>query len=95
MDVAGLDNRLPEIEAENERLRTRVAALETELVDVQHRTNTAVAQFQERVYWLDRWHVDLNALMRRRGASEFRATLRAVRSVGRAYKRLRRSMGSS
>jgi hypothetical protein len=80
---------------ENERLRERVATLESELVEVQARTNAAVAEWQERAYWLDRWHVDLNALMRRRGAAEFRAMLRAVRSVGRAYKRLRRGSRSS
>jgi hypothetical protein len=82
-------------QAEVERLRARVASLEAELVETLARTNTIVAQTQERVYWLDRWHLDLNSLMRRPGASEFRALLRAVRSVGRAYKRLRRSLRSS
>jgi hypothetical protein len=72
-----------------------VQELESELVEVQARTNAAVAEWQERAYWLDRWHVDLNALMQRPGASEFRALLRAVRSVGRAYKRLKRSSRSS
>ena len=28
-------------------------------------TNAVVAEWQERAYWLDRWHLDLNALMRR------------------------------
>lgn len=83
-----------EMEAENERLRARAAALEAELVEVQARANAAVAQWQERAYWLDRWHVDLNALMKRPGAAEFRALLRAMRSVGRAYKRLKRSLRS-
>ena len=31
-------------------------------------------QAQERTYWLDRWHLDLNALMRRPGAAELRAS---------------------
>jgi hypothetical protein len=91
MDAAGVEHPPAEMETENERLRARVLALEAELVEVQARTNAAVAQWQERAYWLDRWHVDLNALMKRPGASEFRALLRAVRSVGRAYKRLKRS----
>ncbi|HTD58895.1 MAG TPA: hypothetical protein VK672_08370 [Solirubrobacteraceae bacterium] len=82
------------LHAENERLRVCVAALEVELVEVQARTNAAVARWQERAYWLDRWHVDLNALMRRPGASEFRALLRAVRSVGRTYKQLKRNLES-
>src|SRR5262249_31398251 len=70
-----------DVEAENARLRERVRELEAELVDVQERANAAVAHWQERAYWLDRWHIDLNALMRRRGASEFRALVRAARSV--------------
>jgi len=83
------------LEAENERLRQRLAALEAELVEVQTRANAAVAEWQERAYWLDRWHVDLNALMRRPGASEFRAALRAARSVTRFFKRVRRSLQRS
>ncbi|HXA53604.1 MAG TPA: hypothetical protein VNV37_01900 [Solirubrobacteraceae bacterium] len=67
--------------AENERLRARVAALETELVEVQTRTNAAIAKWQEQAYWLDRWHLDLNALMRRPGAMQALDTLRAVRGV--------------
>jgi tetrahydrodipicolinate N-succinyltransferase len=83
-----------ELAAENARLRERLAALESELVEVQARTNAVVAQWQERVYWLDRWHVDLNALMERPGASEFRASLRAVRSVTRLLRRLKRRLSS-
>jgi hypothetical protein len=80
------------LEAENAQLRRRVDDLETELVEVQARANAVVAEWQERAYWLDRWHLDLNALMRKPGASEFRAGLRAVRSVARFFKRLRRSL---
>ncbi|HEV3070389.1 MAG TPA: hypothetical protein VGY76_03065 [Solirubrobacteraceae bacterium] len=80
---------------ENERLRARIAALEEELVETQARANAAVAKCQERVYWLDRWHLDLNALMRRPGASEFRAGLRAVRAVGRAFRRAKRRLKRS
>jgi hypothetical protein len=95
MDAIDVDSRQREIEADNERLRARVDALESELVEVQARANAAVAEWQERAYWLDRWHLDLNALMRRRGASELRALLRAVRAAGRAFKRLKRSLRSS
>ena len=80
------------LEAENEQLRARVSELEAELVDVQARTNAAVAEWQERAYWLDRWHLDLNALMRRKGAAEFRALLRALRSVVWGAKRARRRL---
>jgi hypothetical protein len=68
-------------QAENERLRARVAALEAELVEVQARTNAAIAKWQEQAYWLDRWHLDLDAAMRRPGALQLLGALRAVRSV--------------
>jgi len=86
--------------AEIEALRARVEALERENADLAARANAAIAAAQDRVYWLDRWGVDLNALMRRRGASEFRAVIRAVRAVIRAVravvrhaKRLTRRIG--
>jgi hypothetical protein len=81
-----------DLHAENERLRTRVAALEAELVETQARTNEIVAQTQERVYWLDRWHLDLNALMRRRGAAELRGALRAIRAASRILTRAKRRL---
>jgi hypothetical protein len=77
---------------EIERLRARVAQLEQELLDQAERTNRIVAEAQERAYWLDRWHVDLNALMRKPGASQFRALLRAARSVVRKLKRIKRKL---
>ena len=77
-------------ESELQALRARVAALEAELVEVQARANASVGEWQERAYWLDRWHLDLNALMRRPGASQFRAVVRAVRSVVWAAKKAKR-----
>jgi hypothetical protein len=91
-DRASAEQRL---QAENERLRAQVAALESELADVQASANAAVAGWQERAYWLDRWHLDLNALMRRPGASELRAAMRGVRSVVRAVRQARRSLKRS
>jgi hypothetical protein len=63
----------------------RVAALERELTEQAARANAAVAAAQDRSYWLDRWHVDLNAVMQRRGASEARAALRALRTIYRSF----------
>jgi hypothetical protein len=80
------------MEAENERLRARVAALETELVEVQARANAAVAEWQERAYWLDRLHIDLNALMDKPGANELRVGLKAVRAVFWWIKRVKRRL---
>jgi hypothetical protein len=89
---SGVPNGQPGAEAENERLRARVAALEEELVEVQSRTNTAIAKWQEQAYWLDRWHLDLNALMRRPGATELLGAVRAARGVWWRVKLLKRRL---
>jgi hypothetical protein len=78
--------------AEVERLRARVAELEAELIAVEDWANRTVGAAQERLYWLDRWHIDLNALMQRRGASEFRAAIRAARALVRLVSRLKRHL---
>lgn len=75
-----------EREAELERLRARVAALEDELIERTARANAAVAAAEDRAYWLDRWRLDLNALMRRPGAHRARTALRFARMV---YRKLR------
>jgi hypothetical protein len=89
------EHGLADEQAELEFLRARVSALESELVEVQARADAVVAQWQERAYWLDRWHLDLNALMRKPGASEFRAALRVLRSVVRAFKLAKRRLTKS
>jgi hypothetical protein len=70
-----------QLKAEIEHLRARVAELESELVEVQSRANAAVAEWEERAYWLDRLHIDLNALMRRPGANQLRLALKAARAA--------------
>jgi hypothetical protein len=80
-----------QLQAEVERLRARVAALESELVQVQAHANDAVAEWQDRAYWLDRWHLDLNALMRRPVTARVRAALRALRSPVRLLRRALRA----
>lgn len=81
-----------QLEAEIEALRARLTTLETELVETQARANASVAKWQERAYWLERWHLDLNALMRRPGAAELRAAVRAVRAVVWAAKKTKRRL---
>jgi hypothetical protein len=81
-----------QLQAEVERLRARVSSLEAELVEVQDRANTAVAEWQERAYWLDRWHLDLNALMRKPGAAQLRGALRGIRAVTRAFRLAKRRL---
>ena len=78
-----------EANAELERLRGRVDALETELIELQAWANEVVAEAQARTYWLDRWHLDLNELMRRPSADRIRAAARGLRSIYRALLRLK------
>jgi cell division septum initiation protein DivIVA len=77
---------------EIEALRARVAELERELAEQAARANAAIAAAQQRAYWLDRWHVDLNAVMEKPGASQFRAILRAIRAVYRPVVKLLRPL---
>jgi hypothetical protein len=86
----GASRGAADLAVENERLRARLAALEAELVEIQARADAAVAAAQERAYWLDRWHLDLNALMRRPGAAELRASFRAARWFFRRARNLKR-----
>jgi len=76
--------------AELEALRARISELERERTEEIARANAAIAALQERVYWLDRWHLDLNALMARRGADEFRAGVRVIRAAVRRVRLLKR-----
>ena len=78
--------------AELEALRARVAALEAERAEQLGRLQAELAEAQEKVYWLDRWRIDLNALMRKPGAAEFRAGLRVVRGVVRRAKAAKRKL---
>ncbi len=84
-----------QLQVENELLRARVAALESELVEVQASTNDAIGQWQERAYWLDRLHLDLNKLMERPGANEVRLALRAIRGLLWRIKRIKRRLPGS
>ena len=83
-----------ELHDELAQLRARVAALEGELAAQAVRTNVIVADAQDRLYWLDRWHLDLNALMARPGAAEFRAVLRFARRLAWRLKRVKRRLAS-
>src|SRR3954471_12579026 len=79
-------------DAELESLRGRIAALEEEVIERTARANAAVAAAEDRTYWLDRWRVDLNALMRRPGAGRVRALLRGLRLVYRKARELREEL---
>jgi hypothetical protein len=78
--------------AELERLRARVAQLEAERAAQIAKANAAVAAAQERAYWLDRWHLDLNAVMATRRGAQFRALMRAVRAPIRRVRLVKRRL---
>ena len=63
-------------QGERDALLARIHALETERLELFARTNATIAAAQERGYWLARWEVDLDAVVRRRGVA------RAVRAIG-------------
>ncbi len=94
MSSEGKAQRAEELATENAVLRGRIAELEVELGEQASRANEAVARLEERVYWLDRWHLDLNSLMKKPGAAQFRALLRAVRAPYRWIVNLSRKRGS-
>jgi cell division septum initiation protein DivIVA len=77
-----------------EELRARVAELERELAERTERANAAVAAAEDRLYWVERWKIDLDELMQRRaGRWAFRLTenaRRARRLAGRIRRRLPR-----
>jgi uncharacterized coiled-coil protein SlyX len=80
---------------EGDALRARVAELEAQLAEQARTTNQLVAQAQEKLYWLERWHVDLDKLMARPGALQALEALRWVRNLSRSVRRLkRRILGS-
>jgi hypothetical protein len=83
-----------EQESEVERLRARVTELENELAERTERANAAVAAAEDRVYWVERWKIDLDAVMQRRsGRWALRLTeqaRRARRVAGRLRRRLLR-----
>jgi hypothetical protein len=70
-------------DTEVEVLRARVAELERELASRTERANAAVAAAQDRLYWLDRWHIDANRVLgSRAGRVAFEAGRLARRLLG-------------
>ena len=61
-------------------LRARLDKLEREQVERTARAHQALAAAQDKSYWLDRWQVDLNALMRSRLARELRVAIRGAQA---------------
>lgn len=68
-------------------------AIEREHVEQLARAHAELAAAQDRSYWLDRWGIDLNELMRRPGARWIRWVLRLLRELERTKNALRRYVG--
>ena len=83
-----------ELRAEIAFLKERIEALEAERLEHDRRTNATIAALQERASWLDRWHLDLNALMARPAADRARAAARGVRGPVRWLRLLVRKLRS-
>ena len=79
-------------DAELAALRARVTELEAQLRDQAARTAALVAEAQEKLYWLERWHVDLDKLMAKPGAVPALETVKRVRGVARGIKKLKRRL---
>ena len=92
LDVDVSESREEGLAAENAQLRERVLQLEGELAEQAARTNALLAAAQERAYWLDRWGLDLNALMQKPGAAQLRWLMRAARWPVRKVKLLKRRL---
>ena len=54
-------------DAEISALQARMSELEAELAEQARRTAATVAEAQEKLYWLERWHVDLDKVMAQAG----------------------------
>jgi hypothetical protein len=80
-EVAATNGRAPAADVE---------AIEREHVEQLARAHAALAEAQDRSYWLDRWGLDLNAQMRKPGARRLRGLLRGLRELRRAELALRR-----
>jgi hypothetical protein len=82
-------------DAEIAELRSRVAVLEHELAEQSRRTSRLLADAQEKLYWLERWGVDLDRVMKRPGAVPALEAARRLRGVFRLFKRLKRRLRGS
>jgi hypothetical protein len=67
----------PAEQTEAEALRARITELEAENAEIAARTAATIAAAQERTYWLQRWQVNLDAVLARPGGE------RLLRLLGR------------
>lgn len=82
---------LPPTSDELELLRARITTLEAKLFELEANANRAVAEAQERTYWLDRWRVDINAIMDRNATQRVLGAGQRARAIYGTFKRVRRA----
>ena len=82
----------PDTRDEAAALRRQIAGLEDEQAERLAAAHAALAQAQDRYYWLDRWGVDLNTVMRRKGAQRIRLALRVARAGARVAIEVKRRL---
>ena len=70
----------PSSDDEIAALRARIDELEHELAEQARTTNALVATSQERLYWYDRWGIDLERIMARPGAGQALEAVKKVRA---------------
>jgi hypothetical protein len=86
------ESRTDSREAEIAALRARVAELEDQLARKDAETARLVADAQEKLYWLERWHLDLDRLMAKPGAIPALNAVRSARQVVWRLKKLKRRL---
>ena len=91
-DISAERAELDALRQELATLRARIAELERERTEEIRGAMAAAAAAQERAYWLDRWHVDLNALVGTRAGGALRAAIRTLRAPVRAVRLLARRL---
>lgn len=73
-------------------LRARVAELEAQLAEQSRTTNVLVARAEERLYWYDRWGIDLERVMAHPLAPRLIDALKQVRPAIRWMRRTKRRL---
>lgn len=73
-------------------LRARIVELEALLDEHARATNAIVARSQDKLYWLERWQVDLDVVMRKRGAVPALELVKGGRRVVRFVRLARRRL---
>lgn len=79
-------------EDEAAALRARVSELEARLAEQARATNAIVARSQEKLYWLERWQVDLDTLMAQPGAQQTLQAVKRLRAGIRAVRKAKRRL---